>query len=78
MDLWADAVREAKEELLENDTDAFFQITTFKSSLPEMFCKKGVLKNFAKFTRKHRYQSLFFNNVAGLYLRKDFDTGAFL
>ena len=31
-----------------------------------MFCKKGVLKNFAKFTGKHRCQSLVFNKVAGL------------
>ena len=28
--------------------------------------KKGVLRNFAKFTRKHLCQSLFFNKVAGL------------
>ena len=27
--------------------------------------KKGVLKNFLKFTGKHRCQSLFFNKVAG-------------
>ena len=27
--------------------------------------KKGVLRNFAKFTRKHLRQSLFFNKVAG-------------
>ena len=26
---------------------------------PEMFIKTGVLKNSAKFTRKHLYQSLF-------------------
>ena len=31
-----------------------------------MFCRKGVLRNFTKFTRKHLYQSLFFNNVAAL------------
>ena len=31
-----------------------------------VFCKKGVLKYFAKFTGKHLCQSLFFNNVAGL------------
>ena len=31
-----------------------------------MFGKKGVLKNFAKFTRKHLYQILFVNEVAGL------------
>ena len=31
--------------------------------------KKTVLKTFAKFTRKHLCQSLFFNNVAGLSLQ---------
>ena len=30
-----------------------------------MFCKKGVLGNFPKFTGKHLRQSLFFNKVAG-------------
>ena len=40
--------------------------TCFRSSLPEVFCRKGVLKNFAKFTEKHQCQSLFFNKVAGL------------
>ena len=30
----------------------------------EMFCKKDVLWNFAKFTGKHLCQSLFFNKVA--------------
>ena len=29
----------------------------------EVFCKKGVLRNFAKFTGKHLCQSLFFNKV---------------
>ena len=31
---------------------------------PEVFCKIGVLKNFAKFTGKHPCQSFFFNKVA--------------
>ena len=31
-----------------------------------MFCKNGVLKDFAKFTEKHPCRSLFFNKVAGL------------
>ena len=35
-------------------------------SRPEVFCKKGVLRNFTKFTGKHLCQSLFFNKVAGL------------
>ena len=34
------------------------------SSRPEVFCKNGVLKNFAKFTGKHLCKSLFFNKVA--------------
>ena len=39
---------------------------TFRMSRPEMFCKKGVFRNFTKFTEKHLYQSLFFNKVTGL------------
>ena len=31
-----------------------------------MFCKKDVLRNFAKFTGKHLCQRLFLNKVAGL------------
>ena len=30
-----------------------------RRSRPEVFCKKGVVRNFAKFTRKRLYQSLF-------------------
>ena len=37
-----------------------------RSSRPEVFCKKGVFRNFAKFTGKHLCQKLFFNKVAGL------------
>ena len=43
-------------------------IAPTRSSRPEVFCKKGVLKNLTKFTRKHLSQSLFFNTVAGLSL----------
>ena len=39
-----------------------------RSSRPEVFCKKVVLRNFAKCTGKHLCQSLFFNKVAGLRL----------
>ena len=31
----------------------------FRSSRPEVFCEKGVLRNFAKFTGKHLCQSVF-------------------
>ena len=37
-----------------------------RSSRPEVFCEKGVFRNFAKFTGKHLCQSLFFNKVAGV------------
>ena len=40
--------------------------TFFRSSLPEVFSKKGVLKSFAKLTGIHLCQSLFFNEVVGL------------
>ena len=32
----------------------------------EVFYRKGVLKNFAKFTGKHLFRSLFFDKFAGL------------
>ena len=38
----------------------------YRSSLPEVLCKKGVLRNFTKFTGKHLCQGLFLNKVAGL------------
>ena len=42
---------------------------TFRSSRPEVFCEKSVLKNFTKFTGKQLCQSLFFNKVEGLGLQ---------
>ena len=49
-----------------------------RSSRPEVFCKKGVFKKFAKFTGKHLRQSLFSGKVAGqqLYYEKDSGTDA--
>ena len=38
----------------------------FRSSRLEVFCKKVVLKNFAKFAGKHLCRSLFFNKISGL------------
>ena len=43
-------------------------ISSLRSSRPEVFCKKGVLRKFAKFLGKHQRQSLFFNKVAGLHV----------
>ena len=42
-------------------------LSLIRSSCPDVFCKKGVLRNFAKFTGK-LCQSLFFNKVTGLKL----------
>ena len=42
--------------------------TCRSSSCPDVIFKKGVLKNLAKFTGKHLFQSLFFIKVAGLRL----------
>ena len=43
---------------------------------PEVFCTKGVLRNFAKVTEKYLCQSFFFNKVACLakFLRTPFLT----
>ena len=38
----------------------------YRSSRPEVFCKKVVIRNFAKFTGKHLCQGVFFNKVVGL------------
>ena len=35
----------------------------YKNSGPEVFCEKAVLRNFAKFTGKHLYQSLFLTKL---------------
>ena len=55
---------------------------TKRRSRPKVFCKKGVLRNFTKFTGKHLCQSLFFNKVAGLrtatLFKKGSGTGVFL
>ena len=40
--------------------------SSFRSSHRRCSVKKGVLRNFAKFTGKHLCQRLFFDKVAGL------------
>ena len=53
-----------------------------RSSHQRCSIKKGVLKNFAKFTGKHLWQRLFFKKVAGwglqLYQKRDSGTDVFL
>ena len=43
-----------------------FESLHIRSSRPQVFCKEGVLENFAKVIGKHLRQSLLFNKVAGL------------
>ena len=50
-------LRNQQETLLRNNV---------RNSRPKLFCKKGVLNNFAKFTRKHLCWILFFNKVTVL------------
>ena len=38
----------------------------YRNSPPDVLCKKGVLRNFAKFKGKHLSQSLLFNKVTVL------------
>ena len=53
-----------------------------RSSRPQVFCKKGVLRNFTKFTLKNTCARVSFlvKLLAGLqlYLKKDSGTGVFL
>ena len=42
------------------------KVVIIRSSWSEVFCKKGVPKNFAKFTGNYLGQSLFLNKVSGL------------
>ena len=48
------------------NTDVCKDPSDYRSSCPEVFYKKDVLRNFAKLTRKHQWQGLFFNKVAVL------------
>ena len=43
-----------------------FSKSTCRNSRSDVFCKKGDLRNFAKFIGKHLCQSLYFNEAAGL------------
>ena len=42
------------------------EVADVQKPSPEVFYKKGVLRNFLKFRGKHLYQSVFFNKFAGL------------
>ena len=43
-------------------------VVVIKSSRPEVFCEKDVLRNFAKFIGKHLCQSLFIDSGTGVFV----------
>ena len=57
---------DAKFQIAKNLINNLNSISNGKSSRPEVFCQKSILRNFVKFTGKHLCQSLFFNKVAAL------------
>ena len=59
--------RDLKSHILRHSVESGHANVSYRSSRPEVFCKKGVLRNFTKFTGKRLCQSLFFNKVAGLW-----------
>ena len=44
---------------LQNTSGLLLLLLAFQEQPPEVFCKKGVLENFAKFTRKHLWFAKF-------------------
>ena len=68
-------------ENLGNSICTSFYLDTQKHS-PEVFCKKSVLKNFANFTEKHQYWSLFLIKLQGCrsatLIKRDSNTDVFL
>ena len=44
----------------------FLHTNIYRSSRPEVFCKKGFLTNFIQFMGKDLWKSLFFSQIAGL------------
>ena len=51
-------------KVIKSVVERALKINQYRSSRPEVFCKKVVLRNFAEFTRKHLRKRLFFNKVA--------------
>ena len=53
-------------QMLDKQVDDSTTNSTTEAVSRRCSVKKGVLRNFAKFTGKHLFQGLFFNKVVGL------------
>ena len=53
-------------QILDKQVDDSTTNSTTEAVARRCSVKKGVLRNFAKFTGKHLFQGLFFNKVVGL------------
>ena len=69
LDAFRSLGRRKKWEWKTKSSRCYNNLVTVRSSRPELFCEKGVLKSFTKFTGKHLCQSVFFFiKVEGLRL----------
>ena len=59
--IWINEIDQFGKLLHGSKITAKTNLTKNRSSRPEVFCEKGVLRNFTKFTGKHRCESFFFN-----------------
>ena len=53
-------------KIFQQGSKCFVNLTSYRSSHRRCSVRKGVIRNFVKFTGKHLCQSLFFNKVEGL------------
>ena len=60
--------KEKKKQVFQGELLREMKVRIFRSGHSGVFCKKGALKNFTKFTGKHLYLSFSFNKVACLSL----------
>ena len=58
-------------ELFNKNRETLAKHVKCRSGRPEVFCKKGVLRNFTKFKGNHLCQSLFFNKVDCNFIKKE-------
>ena len=71
INFWVDLSPDGNRKLLvSRKFDSKIILSIRRSSHRRCSVRKGILRNFTKFTGKHLCQSLFFNKVAGLGIIK--------